>query len=343
MQAPPPAIKPLYERLKAFGLDRRYIHAAVLPDWWEDELSINDSNRLIAETSIARFLGIPLEQLLDPEREELSLVQDVRLKRNRDISVNSVTGCIVAASHAARITAKQLQDRLPFTGRKPALEIRDQLLSRPECMWPDLKNLVNFCWEHGIAVVHVTELPKTPKSKSIDGLATFVDERPVIVLTSKRKSPAWLAFHLAHEIGHIMCGHVKPGDGPLVDIKIDSAHDELQENEADRYAFQILTGSPTLNLTAPYPFRGIDLAEAAVEYGQEHRIHPGTVALIYGYSQQRLGVSQKALQALGEDTGAHEILSSAYRKYLDFDELPDTYRRSLSAMTNVFGHPQTLN
>lgn len=338
MPSPPAAMKPLYERLKSFGLNRNYIHAAILPDWWEDSLSSNDSNRLMAEMSVARFLGISLRELQSPENDKLSLLPTVRLKRNKGVDIASVTGSIVSATHVARITAKLLQDRLPFTGRRPALEIRNHLLSRPECTWPDLQNLVSFCWEHGIAVVHVTKFPSA--SKSIDGLATFVGDRPVIALTSQKKSPAWLAFHLAHEIGHIMCGHVKPGDGPLVDIKIDSAQDEQQEIEADQYAFEILTGRPSLELTAPYGTRGCDLVEHAHKFGEQHRIHPGTVALIYGYSQNRLPVAQNALKLMGENTGAQDILADAYRKYIALDNLPDTYRRSLAAMTNVLGYPQ---
>lgn len=340
MPRPPAAMKPLYDRLKSHGLDRKYIHAAVLPDWWDDNLSENDSNRLMAEMSIARFLGVPVKKLRDPEGGALALAHEVRLKRNRNAEVSEVSGAVAAASHAARMTAKLLEDRLPFTGRRPALEIRNQLLARPECTWPDLGNLVSYCWEHGIAVVHVTALPK--QSKSIDGLATFVGDRPVIVLTSKRDGPAWLAFHLAHEIGHIMCGHVKPGDSPLVDIKLDSANDEDQEREADEYAFQILTGQPNPQFGGP-GMRADALADAAHEFGEKHRIHPGTVALIYGYSKSRIPLAQAALKVMDEDNGAREILADAFRKHVPLDDLPDAFQRSLSAMTQIFGQPQVAN
>ena len=333
-------MKPLYDRLKSHGLDRKYIHAAVLPDWWEDNLSGNESNRLMAELSIARFLGVSVKKLRDPEAGELALAHEVRLKRNRNAEVAEVTGAVAAASHAARMTAKLLEERLPFTGRRPALEIRNQLLARPECTWPDLGNLVSYCWEHGIAVVHVTALPR--QSKSIDGLATFVGERPVIVLTSKRDGPAWLAFHLAHEIGHIMCGHVKPGDSPLVDIKLESANDEDQEREADEYAFQILTGWPNPQFGGP-GMRAAALAQAAYEFGEQHRIHPGTVALIYGYSKNRIPVAQSALKVMDEDSGAREILAEAFRKHVPLDDLPDAFQRSLSAMTQIFGQPQVAD
>ena len=329
------SMKPLYERLKSHGLERQYVRAAILPDWWEDSLFDDESNRLTAQMSIARFLGMRLNQVVDVGNVGLPPIQNVRLKRGKNAEIGEVSGAVTAALHAARITADLMRDRLPFTGIRPALEIRNQLLARPQCTWPDLPNLVDYCWQHGIAVVHVTRLPKI--SKTIAGLATFVGERPVIVLCSGRDSPAWLAFHLAHEIGHIMSRHVKPGDEPLVDLKLEGMNEEAQEREADQYAFQVLTGHPALELKGTRGLTGAGLAGAARDFGREHRIHPGTVALIYGYSQSRIPVAQAALAAMGEDQGARSILAHAYRQHVPLDDISDVAQRSLSATTQIFG------
>jgi hypothetical protein len=330
-------MKPLYERLQSHGLDRNYVLAAILPDWWEDSLFDDASSRLTAQMSIARFLGVKVQQIADLASAFSPPVQNVRLKRGRNADVSEVTGAITAALHAARITADLMRDRLPFTGNRPALEIRNQLLARPACTWPDLPNLVDYCWQHGIAVVHLTRLPK--KSKTIAGLGTFVGDRPVIVLCSGRDSPAWLAFHLAHELGHIMSSHVKQGDDPLVDVKLEGVNDEAHEREADQYAFQVLTGYPELQLTGDGLTAG-KLASAARIFGEQHRIHPGTVALIYGYSQQRLGVAQGALSAMNEDHGARAMLAEAYRRHVPLDNISDAAQRSLAATTQSFGLTQ---
>lgn len=332
------SMKPLYERLKSHGLDRQYVQAAILPDWWDDSLFDDASNRLTAQMSIARFLGVKVQQLADPASQFPSPVQNVSLKRGKNADISEVTGAVAAAMHAARITADLMRDRLPFTGSRPALEIRNHLLSRPDCIWPDLPNLVDYCWQHGIAVVHITRLPK--KSKVIAGLATFIGARPVIVLCSGRDSPAWLAFHLAHELGHIMSGHVKPGDAPLVDIKLEGATDETQEREADQYAFQILTGHPDIQLAGAARLTGPRLAAEARRFGKEHRIHPGTVALIYGYCQQCLPAAQAALSAMHEDRGARAILAKAYRQHVSLDGISDAAQRSLAATTQLFGLTQ---
>lgn len=331
-----PSMKPLYARLRAEGIERHYLLSAVLPDWWEDSLYDEPSNKQLADLYVARFLGTRLQHVADPSAPLSPPAHRVRLKRSRNVEDPHVSGAIVAALHAARLVADLMKDQLPFTGIRPALEIRNQLLSRPDCTWPDLRHLVYYCWQHGIGVIHVTKLPKVPGSKTIAGLATFVGERPVIVLCSRRDSPAWLAFHLAHELGHIMSGHVQPGGQPLVDLKLDSESDDAGEKEADQYAFQVLTGYPELTLDGPI-MSGRKIALAARKFGEAQRIHPGTVALIYGYGCRQLPAAQLALSAMGEDQGARAILAEALRAHVNLDDLPEPAQRFLGATTQVFG------
>lgn len=332
-----PGIKDLYGKLKPLGIDRKYVQDAILPDWWDDSLYADESNRLTAHMSVARFLGVGLRDL-DGALADFPRHQNVRLKCSKNAAFGEVTGSVAAATHIARLVASLMRDYLPFTGLRPALEIRNQLLARPECSAPDLANLVDHCWQHGIAVVHLTTLPK--HSRKIAGLATYVDQRPVIVLCSGRDSPAWLAFHLAHELGHIMCGHVRPGGQPLVDIDIDSANDEVQEREADCYGIQVLTGHPELRLTGSLYLRPAELAVDAAAFGRSHRIDPGTVALVYGYSNERIAAAQAALKAMGEDSGAREILATSFRQHVPIEDAPESAQRHLAAVTQILGLSQ---
>lgn len=329
-------MRPLYQQLKARGIDRHYVQSVILPDWWDDSLYQEPSNRQLAQLHLARFLGVPVAQLASPATPLTPAGQPARLKRGRNAADSHVVGAVAAAMHAARIVADLMRGHLPFTGVRPALEIRAQLLSRPDCTWPDLRTLVEYCWQHGIGVIHVTRLPRVPGSKTIAGLATFVGDRPVIVLCSGRDSPAWLAFHLAHELGHIMCGHVRPGGGAVVDLRLDHASDEVDERQADEYGFQVLTGHPALELDGP-AMNGERLAAAARHFGETHRIHPGTVALIYGYSRGRIPVAQRALAIMGHDQGARSILAEAFRNHVPLEELADSAQRTLSATTQLFG------
>ena len=85
---------------------------------------------------------------------------------------------------------------------------------------------------------------------------------------------------LAHELGHIACRHLEPKEGnALVDEKIseESDFDDAQENEANKYAIELLSGGRKLKLSA---WGKADFtATAAVVYGKENKIDPGHVIL----------------------------------------------------------------
>ncbi len=331
------AIQPFYAHLKKQGFEQRYVREAMLPDWWDDALFENSSNRLTAQMSVAKYLGVRLHDVINENTVPLQ-IGNVRLKRGRAETPNDVLGAVTAALHAARMTASLMQKSLPFTGMRSALEVRAQLLSHPTSSVPNLGNLLDYCWQHGIGVVHVTRLPSVSKAKKIEGLATFIGERPVIVLCSGRSSPAWLAFHLAHELGHIMREHVKPGDQPLIDIKLESVIDnDSDEIEANQYAFQVLTGNPEPKFSGKIS-SGLELAGAARKYGVLNHVDPGTVALIYGYSQKCIPMAQAALKILEVNvSGAAQLIARAFRKHVALDDVPESIQRSLAITTQIYG------
>ncbi len=79
------AMRDLYQRLRRQGLDQRFIRDRILPDWWEDSLAEVPANRALAETCLARHLGLRIEQLRDPEAElVLPPLSAVRFKRYRN-------------------------------------------------------------------------------------------------------------------------------------------------------------------------------------------------------------------------------------------------------------------
>lgn len=53
----------------------------------------------------------------------------------------------------------------------------------------------------------------------MDAVAIKVSERPVIALTKKHKHASGVLFGLAHELGHIACGHLE-NNSLLIDEKL---------------------------------------------------------------------------------------------------------------------------
>lgn len=328
-------MRDLYERLAANGLEANFVREVVLPDWWDDKMADVPANRAIAEMAVARHFGFRIADLRDRGRAlKLPTADHVRLKRARKVSSKDVAGAVAVAERAAALTAELLTDYPGYAGAKSAQVVRNDVLRRGGSAFVDLRSLLDFCWNLGIAVVHLTRCPV--KSRKIDGLAVFSGARPVIVLASGRDSPPWLAYHLAHELGHILCGHISEGRELLVDEDLDKKDEDRQEIEADEFACEVLTGQTCLAFEPTYGLTAAKLSRAAWEYGEQHRISPGTVVLIYGRSANRWPAAQQALVYQSQNSGAAQLLAQAYRAHVPLDDLPESTRRFLASSTRAF-------
>jgi hypothetical protein len=133
-------------------------------------------------------------------------------------------------------------------------------------------------------------------------MAVRVGTRHAILLARDDLYPAKTAYYLAHELAHIALGQLRTevtamvdlGD-PLVDTR------DGDEDAADRYALELLTGSPDLRVdTGATDFTGATLATTALASSPGLRIEPGTLAL-----------------CLGHTTGRWETVSAAMRRIYD--------------------------
>jgi hypothetical protein len=326
-----PAMKDLYERLKAVGFDRDFLGRCVLPDWWADNLAEVPANRAMAETVIASRLGLDIRRLANP-RAALSLPRPkhVALKRCRDSSLEEVAPAVAICQKLAELAARIARDVPTFGGPRSASEVRQAILEQHPFV--DLNSLLAFSWRHGIVVVHLKVQPEG--SKRLDGLATFTGKKPVIVLASRRDGPPWLAFHLAHELGHILLGHVVPGKFAVVDGNLEAATgDDKVEKEADAFAVELLTGKSELVFPAILGMTAPKLAEAARRFGEKHRISPDVVTLFYGRSAGRMPAAQLALQWLRLSSGGQARVDAVWRGRAALEELSDGAAHFVRALT----------
>ena len=328
------SMRDLYERLKNRGFDAKFVRDVVLPDWWEDALADNPANRAIAEVAIARHLGFPMKDLARPNAQlTMPAVSDFRLKGGHGTTPAEVRPAVMVAQRVAALILEAARALPPFRSGLSALEARRAILERSAFV--DLRSLVDFAWEHGIALAHLDRKRMPRLTKKFDGVAMFLGAAPVVVLCSGRDSPPWLAFHLAHEMGHLFCGHVEAGSKPLVDSNMDKAAPGRQEEQSDEFATQLLTGEKTLSFRPEYGLTGDKLRSSAEQYGRRNAIDPASVALIYGRSADRWAVAQKALKLLRQDEGAQEIINRALLGHLHVDDLPEStlnFLRCLSAV-----------
>lgn len=320
----PNPMKDIYTRLNALGFKSKWVRAAILPDWWDDPLATIPSNRALAEAAISRSLKLPVK-LLRNANSPLALphLNSLRLKRMKTTLPSEIYPALVVGQRCAEVVAESMRDVPSFSGIVPALTIRNLILGRDDSV--SLQSLLDMCWQSGIGVVHLRNLP----GKKFEGMALFVKSRPMITLASGHDSPSKLLFHLAHELGHIMRQHVTADSEPLVDTTIDDVDDDNMEKEADTFALELLTGSGSRTLKYSRPMRNDELAEAALRIGRKHNIDPGFVALMYANSADRFGVAQLALRRLGLATGAHTAILSTLKQNLATEDLSESAARLL--------------
>ena len=167
-------------------------------------------------------------------------------------------------------------------------------------------------------------------------MAALVEQRPVIVLASGRDSPPWLAFCVAHELGHIMLGHVRPDDRAWIDVQIRDPDHGARERAADRFACEVLTGSPEPSIPG-LGLKAIPLALRAGQEGPSSGVDPGVYALIYAKTNDRWPVAQKALKYLGLATGGKAMIDRHVAAHLSRAELPEAEERFLRGLTASAG------
>ncbi len=323
------SVRDLYQRLRRLGIDAGFVRSFVLPEWWQDELADVGANRALAEAYIAKQLGFSVDELRDAGRElRLPSLSAVRFKRYRNEVDDRVRVSALVAQRAAAALVRSAGGVLPpFEGPQSARQVREAILRRSR--YVDLETLLDFCWGAGIPVLHLAHRPAG--SKPFDGMAGFVDDRPLIVLATGRDSPPWLAFYVAHELGHIMVGHVRPGTQAWVDGTLTSTSGSSPEREADRFACEVLTGfeSPQIkDLRAG----ALQLAVVASRSGPPRGIDPGVYALIYAKSNNRWPAAQAALRHMGLDAGGQRQVAARLRSHLRDADLSESEERILSVL-----------
>jgi len=327
-------MKDIYDKLSRAGLTSRFVKECVLPDWWDDSLAEVPANRKFAELSIAKLLGVKSADVRNPEKElEITPHMDYRLKHAKGASHDSVRVFLAVGEKVAERVRANLIDFPKYSDIPSALEIRERILHNNK--YVNLASLVEFCWQNGFIVLHIKK-GNSIKGSSFHGVTFFPKGNPVILLAFGSDSPSWLAFHLAHELGHIGCKHVIEGGESLVDAKIEFTCDkEKEEKEANRFAMELLTGKSELQFKPAYGMTAPNLARAASAFGRENSIDPATCVLIYGKSADRWGVAQSALKLMNEMEGAEEIVGAPLLRHLCVGDMPETDERLLTCLSTT--------
>jgi hypothetical protein len=331
-------IKKLYGRLGDVGLTRAFVKKMAWPSWWDDEIALNPSGYSQGLLLLSRHLGLDLASMQsDNEPIRLRDFGTCKYKKRSDVTEDELALARVLATRAAQLAASAVS--LPALAIPTnASEIRQQILDE-DSPWVGLNDLLRYCWSIGLPVLHLDYFPRNAKRP--DGFAARVQGRPVIVLCRHAKYSAWLLFILAHELGHLSLGHV-PEDGSLIDQGLDENSTDLEEQQANRFAIELLTGKPNRQYVASgrWP-NAVGLTDAAKRIAHQSKIDPGHVVLNYAHSMGKefFPVGLAALKLLDPHDDAVAKIRSKMAANLDWSRLPEDSSEFLMRVTE-HGHPE---
>ena len=310
----------LYEKLRTKGLQKKYIQDQVLPSWWDAKLNEKPAAVLEGAGYIAQRLNLDLKSLL-AEDEELRFkpLPHTKFKYHQHSQAETPNIAYQIATKVAEAVAFATNLQL---GSLPSdsSEMRSEILSKHSLV--NLSSLLDYCWEKGIAVVYFHRYPKS--KRKLTGMIQWQGNQPVIVLSSGRTYPACLAFHLAHELGHLALGHVKQGEGILIDEEIKEDSNDQEEIESNQFATHILVDGLDNCFKKHKIYSSGKLQEKIDKIiKKEPTVDPCAIAFNYGWHTGKFDWAQKAVNEIDGSKNGHEIINQFLEKQIDWDSLSD--------------------
>ncbi len=305
----------LYERLTKAGIKKAFVKT-ILPEWWQDGIALNPAGYASALDYLGQGLGIPLSVLYDDDAPIVVPPIEVKFRKGINVHKSELEWAAQYARQIARTALRALQQNYPQSPvPRLASEIRNHILQENQTV--TLHALLEYCYQCGIPVLHI---PQTTGVKKPQGMATRIEGRAAIILFLNSKHPSSLAFDLAHELGHIMLGHLS-GDAIFMDDEINGqSDDDDYEKQANRFANELLMGDID-EINADYRLSAEELVRLARHHSLGLRIEPGTMALNYAYHKDFMAVGIKALNLLEPHANAPRTINEALLRNINLDEL----------------------
>ena len=318
----------LYRRLAKLGLSKKYLQTNILPDWWTDEVDQTPGVFTQGALYLSRRLNLDIDSLLIEATPRFISSAHPKFKTTEGTHLTALKASESIASCVAETIADACPRPYQDITQLSVAQIRHQILSdRPSV---DLTGLLQFCWSQGIPVIHFAQYPAA--LQRFHGMVSALNSRPVIVISRRERSPAWLLFIIAHELGHILRNHLNP-DGFIVDQEIQLTSDDVEENEANQVAAELLLGRAGISYDLWNKFlKGETLAAKAQQFAQESRNDPGVIAINIAWNRAQRAKTQqeksiawatgmKALKILEPNANAPAQINQYLRQSMDWESL----------------------
>lgn len=305
----------------------------LVPEWWNDSLNKSPGISQQVILGLAKFANLDLNTVIDPDAVLRFNDSVRRYKHASNKSVEDLQAATAVVHGISKIAASAVKE--DYKGLPSAQEIRRIILSKQK--WVDFESLLDFSWSQGVPVLYI---PQIPAQKKMDAVVIKVSDRPVIALTKKHKHASSLLFSLAHELGHIACGHLE-NNSLLIDETINEDDvDNPQEQEANSYAIELLNGRADAAFHSRGRIRAEVLAKECLRIANERNVDPGHVALNYAKTMDKSGincyaVSSSALNILYPEITWLKQVEKAFLENIVEDKVSEDKFDVLCRMNNI--------
>jgi hypothetical protein len=332
----------LYGRTTRLGIPKKFIREKVLPAWWTDDVDQTPEALTEGALYLSRRLNLDLTSLLYEETPRLISIGSPKFKTGDGTDFAKLAVPYALAGRIAELVGYGFSQPYQDVADLTVAEIRRQILEQYPCL--NLEGLLNFCSSSGIPVIHFSQVPQG--CQRFHGMVTVLQGRPIILVSRNDQSPAWLTFIIAHELGHILWGHLADTD-VLLDEEISLESDDQEEDEANRAAAELILGHPGISYDLWAKFlKAKTLADRAQQFAEESHNDPGVIALNIAWNRAHRAktkkeaniawaTGKKALQMLEGDRDAPRQINQRLVSHLDWDVLGDENRDYLITMLNL--------
>lgn len=328
----------VFNTLDSAGYSYRW-QSMVLPDWVTPEVLADEATSSEIAAILAKRFGLRVSSLLSvPPRVEALRRHDIKYKRSTLNKHKDLKAAYSIATSVAEAVSAACE--IPFTPfETDANAFRTAVLASGG-YWVGFCNILMHCWSHGVPVVYLREVGKD--QCKMDGMVIHTGERPVIILSKASPLWAWQLFILAHEVSHILLGHIDPGE-ILIDEDIGEDSYALQDNDleeraADAKALEILNGPSKVKYRfSEGRFNHIELADGAYLHGKANQIDPGHIVLNVAHRSGQWDLGMAAAKILqGANPPAPAVIKEAMWGGIMAGRLPNDTINFLDKVTGSY-------
>ena len=198
----------------------------------------------------------------------------------------------------------------------------------------DLGTLLILCWGLRLPVIQLQLFPL--RNKGLHAVTTRSGGRYAIMIGRVTSYKAQACFWIAHELGHIALGHLGESCALLeIEDPIERI-DDVEEQAANKYAVELLTGTPDPQIeVTTRVYSASQLASAVQPAALAHVIDPSVLALCTARLDGRWEQAFGALKILGDQTDVPARLNWVALAQLHLSSLSQDNRDFLRTVMGV--------